>query len=231
MTSTFDPEADDPFRRRRRRRRLPRWFGPAVLGLVVLALIAAVLLRGPEIGVRREARTVINVVLPPPPPPPPPPPQPKPPEPKPTIAPPKPSPETPPPPAQSPPQAQADNALTARVGAGPSNYGLAQGDGSGQRIGGGAGGDNGYGAYASLAQAAIYRAAQDDPVLSSGRYRLTIAVQVSADGRIASVRVVDGSKDARRDAALQRLVGLRMPRQPPAGLPAMRFVFDARSGA
>lgn len=228
MSLAADPWGEDFHRRRRRRP--PRWTGPAALGLIVLLAITAFVLRGPRIGVRESEQKIINVVLPPPSPPPPP--EPKPPEPKPpTIAPPQPTPATPPP-SPSPPQAAPDtSALTARQGAGPSTYGLAQGDGGGVRIGG-TGGDNGFAAYASLAINDIRRATQTDPALASGHYVATIAVQVDADGRIVAVRLLGGSGDPKRDAELQRrLAGLQLSKRPPDGLPVMRLELNAGSGA
>jgi type IV secretory pathway VirB10-like protein len=231
VTSAFEPEFEGF--QRQRKKRLPRWTGPAALGLIVLTAISLFVLRGPQIGVRDNDQKVISVVLPPPPPPPPPPPQqPKPPEPKPQITPPTPTPDTPPPPSQAPPQAQANDALTARQGAGPSNYGLAQGNGAGTRIGGGAGGDNGFGAYAALAQTEIARATGKESALHNNRFDLLIAVQVASDGRVAAVRVLnDAGKDPKRDAALQRLVGLQLSKPPPAGLQVMRFQLNTGSGA
>lgn len=230
--------AADPFNdfSRRRRKRLPRWVGPVALAVLVALAALILILRGPTIGEHDRAARVINVVLPPPPPPPPPPPAtPKPPEPKPQITPPTPQPDTPPPPSPpspSPPQAAANDALTAREGAGPSNYGLAQGNGGGSRIGGGAGGDNGFGAYANLAIAEVRRAAQDDPAIKTGRYSMKIALQVAPDGRIASVRILTGSGDAKRDRALeQHLAGLQLSKRPPDGLPVMRIQIDNGSGA
>src|SRR3546814_12042635 len=74
-----------------------------------------------------------RVILPPPPPPPPP-------EVKPQETPPEPKPmpldqpvtDTPPPPTPDAQPTVGDSALTAREGAGPSNYGLAVGDGGGK---------------------------------------------------------------------------------------------------
>lgn len=229
--STFDPEEDGYFHRRRHRR-LPRWAGPAVVLALLAGLALLFILRGPEIGVRQNEQKVITVVLPPPPPPPPPPPaEPKPPEPKPTITPPKPEEATPPPPTQTPPQAAPDtSALTARTGSGPSNYGLQQGNGSGTRIGGAPAGDNGFGAYGNSVMAAIHRAADADAVLKHGDYSIAIAVRVGPDGRVADIRVLSGSGDAKRDAALQRLVGLQLT-PPPEGLSVVRLQLNRGNGA
>jgi type IV secretory pathway VirB10-like protein len=234
LTSTFDPEADD-YLRRRRRRRLPRWVGPAVLaGLVAVAGLILVL-HGPETGVHESERKVINVVLPPPPPPPPPPPeQPRPPEPKPEIPQPQPAQATPPPTPQPPqPQAAPSDAISARVGAGPSNYGLAQGNGGGTRIGGGGTGNgDAFVSYSSVALAEMKRVAEADPALNTGHFTASLVVAVDPDGRIASVRVLSGSGDAKRDAALERrLAGFRISRRPPDGMPVMRVQFDLGNGA
>jgi hypothetical protein len=231
MTFAFDPEFDDYVHRRRKR--VPRWVGPTVLGLIVLSAAAVFLLRGPTIGTRTNDQKVISVVLPPPPPPPPPPPeQPKPPEPKPTISPPKPQAETPPPPTQAPPQAAPDtSALTARTGAGPSTYGLQQGNGGGTRIGGAPASSDGFLFYSNTALAEIRRVCQSDPALNTGRFVASLRVQVDSDGRIVSARLLGGSGDPKRDAALERrLTGLQLSKRPPEGMPVMRIEFDLGSG-
>jgi hypothetical protein len=218
--------------RRRRRQRWPRWVGPVALGAIVLGMVLLFVLRGPTISQRDRQNKIINVVLPPPPPPPPlPPPKEKPPEPeKPKVEEPKPTPVTPPPPSPTPPAANANDALSARVGAGPSNYGLAQGNGGGTRIGGGVGGDP-LGLYANAALAEIRRAVQADPALNHSRFGVQLAIAVSADGHIESARFLQGSGDDKRDAALQRLLaGLQLSQRPPSGLPVMRIELNARPG-
>ena len=76
------------------------------------------------------------------------------------------------------------------------------------------------------------QAVQGERDLSRGRYSAQLAVTVDAEGRITSVRLLRGTGDARRDAALQRaLTGLRLSRRPPDGLPVMRIELNARSGA
>ena len=154
------------------------------------------------------------------------------PKPKPEISPPKPTPETPPPPTPAPPQAAPDaQALTAREGAGPSNYGLQQGNGGGTRIGGGSG-DNGFGAYAALAEAEITRATGKETALHNAHFDLLVSVQVAPDGHVTGVRILnDPARDPKRDAAVQRLVGLQLSKSPPAGLQTMRFQLNTSSGA
>lgn len=228
MTYAFMADGPPP----RRRRRIS-W--PVVGAVVVLAaILAATFLRPASVSERQREDKTVRVVLPPPPPPPPPPevkPQEKPPEPTPTPLD-QPVEDTPPPDAPSEPTV-GDSALTAREGAGPSNYGLARGDGSGTRIGGRpGGGDGGFGAYGELTRREVTLAAQGDPALNRGRYSAQLAVVVDAEGRITSVRLLSGTGDARRDAALQRaLTGLRLSRRPPDGLPVMRIELNARSGA
>lgn len=177
-----------------------------------------------------------QVFLPPPPPPPPPEPvqveQP----PEPTMAPPiEQAVDTPPPPDQAPSSdpTAGDSALTAREGAGPSNYGLQRGDGTGTRIGTRpGGGDNGFAAYAGVARSTIQIAAQSDRDLARGRYTVRLRVAVDAEGRITDVRVTDGSGDSRRDDRLRRiLTGLQLSRRPPPGLPAMNIELNSRPGA
>ncbi len=204
-------------------------------GVVGLGLIALFLWPSQQITLRPHDMKTTQVVLPPPPPPPPPEQQPveQPPTPKemPPLDQPK---DTPPPPQPSNDPIQGDSALTAREGAGPSNYGLARGNGSGTTIGtrAGSGGDNGFGAYASLATAAIRLAAQSDRELARGRYTIRLTVSVDAEGRITDVRVVDGSGDSRRDDKLRQVLsGLQLSRRPPPGLPVMRIELNSRPGA
>ena len=217
-----------------RRRRSPVTFGRllAVIGLGLVVAIAWNMLSWELVRDRPNEMKTTAVVLPPPPPPPPPETKPveQPPEPK--IAPPVEQPvDSPPPPdqANSDP-APGNDALTAREGAGPSNYGLARGDGSGTRIGGrpGGGSGDGFRAYASVAQACIQRAAQGDRELTRGRYNAALTVTMASDGRIADARV--SGVDERRAAQIRDLLtGLRC-QSPPAGLPAMRLQLSARAG-
>lgn len=223
-----------------RRRRSPVTLGRiAGAGGVALALFVAWSLFDAQIVTERpnEMKTTTVILPPPPPPPPEPKPQEKPAEP--TQAPPLEQPlDTPPPPEQaqqpSSDPVAGDSALTAREGAGPSNYGLAVGDGSGTRIGTrpGTGAGNGFATYAGVALSAIRLATQADRELARGRYTARLLVTVDPEGRIADVRVVDGSGDSRRDARLRQiLTGLQLSRRPPAGLPAMRLELNARPGA
>lgn len=202
----------------------------ALVGFVLWSLISA------QIVTKRpnEMKTT-QVVLPPPPPPPPPEPKPQEKPPEPTDAPPVEQPQdTPPPPTPQPQQASqpspGDNALTAREGAGPSNYGLAAGDGSGGRIGGrpgGAGGD-GFVAYASVARVCVQTALQADRELSRARYTAQLSVRMAEDGRIAAV-VLPGGGDAKREARVRDvLVGTQCAQKPPAGLPLMRLSIATR---
>lgn len=233
MTYAFmadDPPPRDP--RGRRRRSRVNWLAVGAV-LVLGGVLAVTFLRPSTISERMRDDKTVRVVLPPPPPPPPPPevqPVEKPPEP--TPAPIEQPQDTPPPPDASAQPTVGDSALTAREGAGPSNYGLQGGDGSGTRIGGRpGGGDGGFGAYANLALAAVRQAAQADTLLSRGRYTARLAVTVSPEGRILSARLLSSTGDAARDARLQdRLVGLQLSQRPPAGLPVLRIELNARSG-
>ena len=229
MTYAF--MADDPPPPPRRRR--INW--PVIGAVAVLAaVLAATFLRPASVSERQREDKTVRVVLPPPPPPPPPPEvaQEKPPEPTPTPMD-QPVEDTPPPPDAPSEPTVGDSALTAREGAGPSNYGLARGDGSGTRIGGRpGGGDGGFGAYGELTRREVTQAVQGERDLSRGRYSAQLAVTVDVEGRITSVRLLRGTGDARRDAALQRaLTGLKLSRRPPDGLPVMRIELNARSGA
>lgn len=203
--------------------------GAGVVGGGFALLVMLGFFSDPTTRLRPNDAKTVQVILPPPPPPPPPPeptPQEKPPEP--TNAPPIDQPQdTPPPPeaAKSSDPAPGDNALTAREGAGPSNYGLAAGNGSGTRIGGrpGGGGGDAFAAYVQVAQQCIRQAAQGDKQLSRGRYAVRLAVGIDPDGRIATVRVAGGGDDARRVARIEQvLIGLQCAQRPPAGMPVTR---------
>lgn len=219
-----------------RRRKSPFTFG-RIITVVGVALVAAIVYNvftWQAVSDRPNEMKTTAVILPPPPPPPPPPKDPveQPPEPK--MAEPLDTPmDTPPPPdqAKSDPT-PGDNALTAREGAGPSNYGLAAGDGSGTRIGGKPGGANGdaFRAYAGVAQRCVQRALQADRDLTRSRYAMQVAVSFEPDGRIASVRSTQGG-DAKRDARVREvLTGLQCSPPPPAGLPVVRLDLNARAG-
>ena len=198
--------------------------GVAVVGGGFALLVALGFFADPTTRLRPNDARTVQVVLPPPPPPP---------EPKPVEKPPEPKPmpvdqpvDTPPPePAKqsSEPSTPGDNALTAREGAGPSNYGLAAGNGSGTRIGGrpGGGGGNAFVAYAQVAQQCIRQAAQSDKELSRGRYAVRLAVSFDPEGRITEIRVGDG--DAKRQARIREvLTGRQCSQRPPAGMPVTR---------
>lgn len=227
--ATFMVPPDGP-----RRKQSPVTFGRvlAVVGVGLVLAIGYSMLSWQTVSDRPNEMKTTQVILPPPPPPPPPP-EPEvveqPPEP--TVAPPIEQPQdTPPPPDQSNSDpTPGDSALTAREGAGPSNYGLAAGDGSGTRIGGrpGGGGDA-FRAYASVAQSCIQRAAQADRDLSRGRYRAQIAVTMTPDGRIANARV--SGVDDRRAARIREVLNGVQCQGPPAGLPLMRLELSTRSG-
>lgn len=221
----------------RRRKRSPVTFGRVLVVLGVgLAIALAYMMAGRvTVSDRPNEMKTTTVILPPPPPPPPPPetqPIEKPPEP--TIAPPIEQPvDTPPPPEANTDPVQGDSALTAREGAGPSNYGLARGDGGGTRIGGrpGGGGD-GFAAYAGIARNEIQRALQADREMTRSGFSARVSIQVGPDGRITAVSIQNGG-DERRNARLRQLLtGLQFSQRPPAGLPAMRMeVSTSRSGA
>lgn len=220
---------------RPRRRQSPITFGRilVVLGIGVAIIIAWNLTNRSTVTERPNEVTTTTVILPPPPPPPPPPPEQVQQPPEPTVAPPIDQPvDTPPPPDQSnSDQTPGDSALTAREGAGPSNYGLAGGDGSGTRIGGRPGGSgDGFAAYANnVAVPCLRRAAQADRELSRGRFTARLAVSVDATGRITRIGEISGA-DASRSARLREvLTGLQCG-APPAGIPTMRIELSGRSG-
>lgn len=224
---------DDWGLRPRRGRGFGRWIG-LILGLLILGVIATVLLNGPAIDQRPNDHKIIRVALPPPPPAPPPP---KPIE-KPVQVktPPKeveqPTTQTPPPTPAPQATPQASDALTARAGAGPSNYGLARGDGSGVRIGGSPGSNATFTAYAGAAFDAARRTAQSDPALTRDRYAVRVAVIVGPDGRVTDARILESSGDAKRDAEIQRVLLRTKTTPPPPGMPMpIRFELNTRSGS
>lgn len=216
-----------------RRRRSPVTFGRVlvVVGVGLVLVLAYTLIGRQTVTDRPNEMKTTQVILPPPPPPPPPP-KPEvveqPPEP--TIAPPIEQPlDTPPPPDASNDPAPGDSALTAREGAGPSNYGLAVGNGGGTRIGGRPGGSgDAFRSYAAQAQSCIQRAAQADRELARGRYDASLTVTMASNGRFANSHVA--GVDDRRAAQIRALLaGLQCP-PPPAGLPVMRLQLSTRSG-
>ena len=220
----------------RRRKPSPITFGRVLVVVGVgLALILVYTLIGRQtVSDRPNEMKTTRVILPPPPPLPPPEVKPVEQPPEPTAAPPIEQPlDTPPPPeAASSDPVQGDSALTAREGAGPSNYGLVGGDGGGTRIGGRPGGSgDAFRAYANVALNAIRQAAQSDRELSRGRYMVQLAVTVGPDGRITHVRVLDGGDERRNARLVQLLTGFQLSQRPPAGLPVMRIELNARSGA
>lgn len=234
MTSLSPLTHEDPYGGPPRRRR-SRVNWPVTLAVLVLAVLAAAfLLRPGVVSDRTRDDKVVRVVLPPPPPPPPP-------EVKPAETPPEPSPtpldqpvDAAPPPPDAPAEPTAgDNALTAREGAGPSNYGLAAGDGSGARIGGRpGGGGGGYGAYGGVVRGAILRRLQGDPATRDAEFGGGVNVWLDAGGRIERAALVRSTGDAAMDAALVRLLrGVDVGQPPPAGMPQpIRLRIGARSG-
>lgn len=223
-----------------RRRRSPFTFGRVLLAAaVLLALGLAWTFLGRVTVSDRPNEVKMTTVVVPPPPPPPPPPEPEkveqPPEP--TPAPPIDQPQdVPPPPDVAPSQstdtAPGDSALTAREGAGPSNYGLQRGDGGGTRIGGRPGGSgDAFRAYGMLATRELQQAAQRDPEMSRGRYVIRVQVSVDADGRVTQVHVLEGGDERRNARIVQLLTGLQLSQRPPPNLPVMRIELSARGGA
>lgn len=216
-----------------RRRTSPVTFGRAMVVIGVGLVVALVWMMATRVTVsdRPNALRTTRVVLPPPPPPPPPEPivQETPPEPVPTPVPMDQPMDTPPPEAPSEPT-QGDNALTAREGAGPSNYGLAGGDGSGGRIGGRPGGGDAMAAYGAATSACLVRATQADRELSRGRFVAQLKITVGPDGRVSSVRVASNT-DPRRNARIEQVLTGHQCTPPPAALPVMRVEISGRSGA
>lgn len=224
-----DPYGEPP----RRRRSKVNW--PVVLVIMVLgAVLATTFLRPGTVSDRDRDEKIVRVVLPPPPEPPPP-------EVQPEEAPPEPTPtpldqpldNTPPPPDAPSEPTTGDNALTARVGAGPSNYGLAAGNGSGTRIGGNAGGGGAnYGAYGAAVRNAMQRRLQSDAALRTAEFGGGVNVWITGDGRIDRIALAESTGNAVTDAAIIRaLSGAVIGQSPPSGMPQpIRLRIGARSG-
>src|SRR3546814_19767092 len=106
-----------------------------LIGGGLVLMVALSFMGSDRTSLRPGEQKTVRVVLPPPPPPPEIKPQEKPPEPKPTPI--EQPTDSPPPPTPQSEPTPGDSALTAREGAGPSNYGLAGGDGrsEGRRVG------------------------------------------------------------------------------------------------
>lgn len=69
--------------------------------------------------------------------------------------------------------------------------------------------------YHGRLQSAVLRALCAAPSLSPGEYRLAMTVQVGVNARVARVRLLDTTGDARRDAAIERrLQGLDIGQAP-----------------
>lgn len=198
--------------------------------LIVIAVIAVLALIGlyfalTNIGTpgKPEERKIVKISLPPPPPPPPPPPVPKP---KP-IETPKDTPQEPTPDKQQPtPDKPKEAAALTSVGtAGEDAFGAVAGNGSvGGKIGGctglncgdGGGGTRlgGYGEYNTIMGGVVQRALKKERG-ARGRYELTVAVVVGADGAIREARLVDSTGDTARDKLIQQtLIGLAPDRTP-----------------
>lgn len=218
-----------------RRKKSPMTMGRVigVVGIGVVLVVGYNLMNQETITERPNQVTTTTVILPPPPPPPPPQPEQVEQPPEPTIAPPVEQPlDTPPPPDQaSSDPSPGDSALTAREGAGPSNYGLARGDGGGTRIGGRPGGSgDGFAAYATnVALPCIRQAAQGDRELSRGRFTAQLAVSVDASGRITRIGSISGADGRRQERLREVLTGLQCG-APPAGIPTIRIELSGRSG-
>lgn len=74
-------------------------------------------------------------------------------------------------------------------------------------------------AYAGTAQAGIWNSLCGDPLTRPGNYTALLRFRIGADGRVKDARLLDGTGDAARDAALvRRLDGVRVPGTVPARL-------------
>lgn len=193
-------------------------FGPLVFGAVG-ALIYS-LAHQQASAPRHNVTMITRILLPPPPPPKPPPPEPVKEQPKletPKIQEKQPE-KAPPKPVQAPPHSP----LTAEAGTGPNTYGLQVGNGGGDVIGGGGGtGDrNGWQLYAGTIRSQIEGALRRDDKTRYGRWRISVAIWLSASGTVTRADIVGSSGDSAVDGAIKGdLDGLGVGEAPPQGMP------------
>jgi TonB family protein len=141
-------------------------------------------------------------------------------------------PEKPPEKPQDTPPPDASDALTARQGAAPGNYGLQAGNGGGLRIGGRPGSGDAFLAYASRMQRELYEALMRDGEMRRMGFDVVLAVTVGPDGHIQSVKVIESSGNTGKDQAVVRiLTGMQLSTPPPPGMQAVRWEFKQKPGA
>ncbi len=220
--NTFQPQKQPPQKKKR------DYKVAAVVAFFVLAAAAglAQVIKGDATPRKRVMDTVALKLVPPPPPPPkepPPPPPPKIVE-KQKIDPPQDKPEAPKPVDAPPP---GPLALDAKGGAGSDSFGL------GGKLGGAdytGGGGSPYGHYGALAQAQISRLLHQDEKLANGKYHSGVKIWFTAAGSVARVEFMQGGTgDAELDDRIRRLLSaMVLPEAPPAGMPYMKVMLDAK---
>ncbi len=175
-----------------------------------------------ESGPKKHVMEVVTLKLvePPPPPPPPPPPVQKPPEPQKMLE--QPKDEKPldkPKEADKPPEPLA---LDAKGGPGSNSFGLGGRPGGDSLIGGnGGGGGSRFGWYASIIQKQIQDALQKDDKLRNGRYRVSLAVWLSASGKPDRVKLISTTGNRDIDDHIQQALAEMpaLPQAPPHDMP------------
>jgi TonB family protein len=127
------------------------------------------------------------------------------------------------PPDKAPPKPQQPPAspLTAEAGTGANPYGLAVGDGSGNVVGGGGGGQATYLSYGQVVvspdvQAALHR----EDKLRFAKYTTQLHIWLDPSGKVTRVQLVSSSGDPAVDSAVTHsLTGLSMHEPPPRDMP------------
>jgi hypothetical protein len=221
--NTFQPQKQPQTAKKKRDYRVA-----AIVTVVVLAagIGIAQVIKGDATPRKRVMETVALKLVPPPPPPPkepPPPPPPKMVE-KPKIEPPQDKPEAPKPVDAPPP---GPLALDAKGGAGSDSFGL------GGKLGGAdytGGGGSPYGHFSTLAQAQIRRLLSQDEKLANGKYHSGVKIWFTAAGSVARVEFMQsGTGDADLDERIRRVISaMTLPEAPPAGMPYMKVMLDAK---
>lgn len=197
---------------------------PYVIGLLLLGALAwfvygqITAVRG--VRVNEDSKSVVDVVpLPPPPPPPPPPPEPKEKPPEPTEQP-QPSPAEAPKTPQQQPQA-APVTIAAPAQAGTDSFGIAAGSGGGIGAPGSGGtclgtncgakptggGGMGEGLYRRYLSSELEERVRGDDRLSRLVFSADLSLTVTADGRVAGVRLL-GVRGSGDDEGMRRLASL-----------------------
>jgi periplasmic protein TonB len=122
-------------------------------------------------------------------------------------------------------------ALDAKGGAGNDAFGLGGKAGGADFLSGGGG--TRFGHFAILMQDRISRSLHDDEKLNAEKFRATIKVWLSDEGKIQRVQVLHGSGDSGTDSRIEQVIGAMpaLPEAPPKDMPQPIVVrIGARAG-